>query len=228
MKEIITFLRDLEQNNNREWFEANRPRYENIRRQWYAFCEELIAEIGRFDADISRLTIKDCTYRIYRDTRFSKDKSPYKTHMGVFLCPGGKKSMHAGYYFHLGTGTAAGYPAAHMLASGNYCYDPKVIRILREDISYGWEEFSGEVLRVADASFHVDMDGALKRVPREYDAEAPYADFMRLKSYCLVRNVDESFLTAPHLARRVAALFLTTKPFVDYVNRAVDYSINEM
>lgn len=228
MKEIITFLRDLEQNNNREWFEANRPRYENIRRQWYAFCEELIAEIGRFDADISRLTIKDCTYRIYRDTRFIKDKSPYKTHMGVFLCPGGKKSMHAGYYFHLGTGTAVGYPAAHMLASGNYCYDPKVIKILREDISYGWEEFSGEVLRVADASFHVDMDGALKRVPREYDAEAPYADFMRLKSYCLVRNVDESFLTAPHLARRVAALFLTTKPFVDYVNRAVDYSINEM
>lgn len=228
MKEIITFLRDLEQNNNREWFEANRPRYENIRRQWYAFCEELIAEIGRFDADISRLTIKDCTYRIYRDTRFSKDKSPYKTHMGVFLCPGGKKSMHAGYYFHLGTGTAVGYPAAHMLASGNYCYDPKVVKILREDISYGWEEFSGEVLRVADASFHVDMDGALKRVPREYDAEAPCADFMRLKSYCLVRNVDESFLTAPHLARRVAALFLTTKPFVDYVNRAVDYSINEM
>ena len=149
----------------------------------------------------------DCTYRIYRDTRFSKDKTPYKTHFGVFLAPGGKKSMHAGYYFHVGTGGGNSYPEAHMLASGNYCYDSKTVKVLREDISDGWEEFSKNVLQEADRSFFVDMDGALKKVPKEYPTDAPYADFMRLKSYCLMRYVDDKFITSPDLVKRVAELF---------------------
>ena len=85
MKEILDFLRDLEKNNNREWFNSHKEQYQSVLKKWYAFCESLIAEIGCFDKDIAPLTIKECTYRIYRDTRFSKDKSPYKTHFGVFL-----------------------------------------------------------------------------------------------------------------------------------------------
>lgn len=227
MKEILKFLRDLSRHNNKEWFTANKERYLKVQKKWYDFCEQLIAEVGQFDEDIAKLTIKDCTYRIYRDTRFSKDKTPYKTHFGVFLCPGGKKSMHAGYYFHVGTGGEDSYPAGHMLASGNYCYDSKAIKILREDISDGWEEFKNDVLDVADSAFHVDMDEALKRVPKEYPADAPYADFMRLKNFCLVMNVDDEFITSPDLAKRVAELFRTTKPFNDYVNRAVDYAKEE-
>lgn len=227
MKEILKFLRDLSRHNNKEWFTANKERYLKVQKKWYDFCEQLIAEVGQFDEDIAKLTIKDCTYRIYRDTRFSKDKTPYKTHFGVFLCPGGKKSMHAGYYFHVGTGGEDAYPAGHMLASGNYCYDSKAIKILREDISDGWEEFKNDVLDVADSDFHVDMDDALKRVPKEYPADAPYADFMRLKNFCLVMNVDDEFITSPDLAKRVAELFRTTKPFNDYVNRAVDYAREE-
>ena len=88
MKEILNFLRDLEKNNNRIWFNTNKERYQKVLKKWNAFCESLITEIGRFDADIAPLTIKDCTYRIYRDTRFSKDKSPYKTHFGVFMAGG--------------------------------------------------------------------------------------------------------------------------------------------
>ena len=96
MKEILQFLRDLSCNNNKEWFTANKDRYQKVQAKWYDLCEQLICEVGKYDSDIARLTIKDCTYRIYRDTRFSKDKTPYKTHFGVFLAPGGKKSMHAG------------------------------------------------------------------------------------------------------------------------------------
>lgn len=146
MKEILDFLRDLDNNNHREWFNANKDRYQEVLKKWYAFCESLITEIGRFDKDIAPLTIKDCTYRIYRDTRFSKDKSPYKTHFGAFLAKGGKKSMHAGYYFHIGTGNSREYPHAHMLASGNYCYDKRAVKILREDISDEWETFSTSIL----------------------------------------------------------------------------------
>lgn len=93
MKEILNFLRDLEKNNNRVWFNTNKERYQKVLKKWNAFCESLITEIGRFDADIAPLTIKDCTYRIYRDTRFSKDKSPYKTHFGVFMAGGGVRSQ---------------------------------------------------------------------------------------------------------------------------------------
>lgn len=227
MKDILDFLRSLAQNNNREWFNAHKEWYQQVQKKWYAFCEELISEIGAYDPDIAKLTIRDCTYRIYRDTRFSKDKTPYKTHFGVFLAPGGKKSMHAGYYLHVGTGECQEYPYGHMLAAGNYCYDNRAVRILREDISFGWEEFRDDVLGKAHPGFKVDMDGALKRVPREYPADAPYADWMRLKSYCLVTNVNDDFITAPDLAKRVAAIFRTTKPFNDYVNRAVDYAKEE-
>ena len=223
MKTVLQFLRDLAQHNDRAWFNEHKERYLAVQQRWNEFCESLIGEIGAFDPDIARLTLRDCTYRIYRDTRFSPDKSPYKTHFGVFLAPGGKKSMHAGYYFHVGTGESNEYPQGHMLAAGNYCYEPKAIQILREDISDGWESFQNEVLAVADPRFVVDQEGALKRVPKGYAPDAPYADWMRLKSYCLVMNVGDDFITQPDLAKRVADLFRTTKPFNDYINRAVDF-----
>ena len=223
MKDIIDFLRDLSCNNNKEWFAANKQRYQTMLARWYEFCGKLIEAIGQFDPDIAHLSVKDCTYRIYRDTRFSADKSPYKTDVGVFLSKGGKKSMHAGYYFHVGTGSGEDYPHCHMIASGNYCYEPRVVKMLREDISFGWEDFKQDVLDVADPSFRVDMDGALKRVPKEYPADAPYADFMRLKSFSLVTYLDDDFILQPNLVSRVVELFKTVKPFNDYINRAVDY-----
>lgn len=136
--------------------------------------------------------------------------------------------MHAGYYFHVSAGEEGSYPEGHMLAAGNYCYDPKAVKILREDISDGWEEFKTKVLDVADPAFRPSMEDALKRVPKEYPAGAPYADFMRMKSLGLMMNIDDKYITAPHLAQRVAALFKTTKPMIDYINRAVDYAREEM
>lgn len=224
MKETIQYLRDLSRHNDRVWFNENKPRWEATKTRWQAFCEELIREVGRFDEEIARLTLRDCTYRIYRDTRFCEDKSPYKTHLGVFLAPGGKKSMHAGYYFQVGTGESTGYPQGHMLAVGNYCYDPRAVKLLREDISDSWESFSKEILGAMDPRFRLDMEGALKRVPKGYAADAPFADWMRLRSYSLDAPVDEDFITRPHLARRVAELFRTAKPFNDFINRAVDFA----
>lgn len=227
MQQIIDFLRDVDLNNTREWFADNKPRYQAVQAQWNAFCEDLIRAIGTYDPDVARLTVKDCTYRFYRDTRFSADKRPYKTHFGCFMSPGGKKSMHSGYYFHVGTGLGNGYPAQHMLATGNYCYDPKSVKILREDISMGWDEFRDDILAAADPRFQIDMDYALKRTPREYSPDAPYAQWMRLKSYCLAMHVDDNFITSPNLAQRVADIFHTTKPFNDYINRAVDFAKEE-
>lgn len=225
MEQVLNFVRELDGHNTKEWFTAHKDDYLKVQEKWYQFCADLIFQVGKFDSKISILTPKDCTYRIYRDTRFSKDKTPYKTHFGAFLAPGGKRSMHAGYYFHLGTGFSDSYPHAHMVAAGHYCCEPEVIRILREDIHYGWNEFSGpDVLGAAHPSFHVDMEGALKRVPRDYPIDSPAADWLRLRSYCLTAPIDESFILSSNLPERLAELFHTTKPFLDYINRAVDYA----
>ena len=98
---IIRFLNELRANNNKNWFDANRKWYEDVKSDFFEFSKKLIIEVSKFDSRINNLDIKDCTYRINRDIRFSNDKSPYKTHFGTFICPKGKKSGFGGYYFHI-------------------------------------------------------------------------------------------------------------------------------
>ena len=225
MKEIISFLRDLSQNNNREWFMANKARYTAAAERFNTIVDELIREIARYDTSVTGLTAKDCTYRIYRDVRFSADKSPYKTHMGAFICRGGKKSGYSGYYFHIGTG-GEGYPAAHMLAAGDYCCDPKVLQVLREDIVGGGGDFDA-IVQDARPTFDLDREGALKRNPKGFEQETQYTEYLRLKAFCLVHTPSNDFMYADGLAQRTAALFESSKPFLDYINRAIEYVKSE-
>ena len=147
MRNAIGFLEELERNNNREWFQAHKSDYLAAQKEFDALAAQLIAGIACFDKRIEGLGTKDCTYRIYRDTRFSNDKSPYKTHIGAFICPGGKKSGYAGYYFQIGP-EEDGYPAGCMLAAGHYMMEKQALRTLREDICNGEGDFE-RVLRQA-------------------------------------------------------------------------------
>lgn len=226
MKAIIAFLRQLQCNNNREWFNAHKAEFLRHQARFHELVDEVIREITAFDADVAGLTAKDCTYRIYRDVRFSADKSPYKCHFGAFIAKGGKKAGNAGYYFHISTGGGEEYPYCHMLASGDYCYKPEVMKILREDIVNGEGDFD-EVVKQADASFTLDNDGALKRNPKGFPADAPYPEYIRLKYFCLTAIPDDNFWEGEDLAKRIAAKFATTKPFLDYINRAIDFEREE-
>lgn len=223
MEELLSFLHELQDNNNREWFHANKERYLRVQAYWNKLCTDLLSEIAQFEPWAAQLTLRDTTYRIYRDTRFSADKSPYKTHFGTFIAPGGKCSMHSGYYFHIGVGGQSDYTPQHMLATGNYCYDKQVLQILREDISDDWEAFQRDVLSGVDKRFGLMLDGALKRVPREYPADAPYADWMRMRMFGMEMTMGDEFLFQPDLVKRVAELFRTTKPLNDFINRAIDF-----
>ena len=227
MKEIIAYLRQLQTNNNREWFKAHKDEFLKHQTRFHELVEEVIKEISVFDQSIANLTPKDCTYRIYRDVRFSSDKSPYKCHFGAFIAKGGKKSGNSGYYFHISTGGEKKYPYCHMLAAGDYCCDPDVLKILREDIVNGKGDFD-RVVKRADASFYLEQEGALKRNPKGFPADAPYSDYLRLKYYCLTSLLDDDFWEGEDLAKRIAAKFATTKPFLDYINRAIDFSREEL
>ena len=106
MKTLLTFLTDLRKNNNKEWFNENRKRYEESKEQMLFFTELMIQELHKFDDDISLISPKDCLFRIFRDVRFSNDKTPYKTHMGSFVARNGRKSHRAGYYMHIEPGNS--------------------------------------------------------------------------------------------------------------------------
>lgn len=226
MQQVLDFLNALRADNTREWFAAHRADYDAARARFDAFALQLRDAIAAYDSSVAGLTLPQMTYRIYRDVRFSRDKSPFKTHMGVYVCRGGKKSGYSGYYFHVAAeGTDTFGLDGHCMAAGDYCCEPRVLRVLREDIAYG----DGAFGRVLDAAPHFRLDDSdcLKRVPRGFDADAPYAALLRFKVYCLVAPVPTSFVTAGGLAARVAEMFRETKPFLDFVNRAIDYVRDE-
>lgn len=221
MKEVIAFLSQLQQNNNREWFNEHKNEFLQVQARFNDFIEKLIKGIAGFDENISGLTVKDCTYRIYRDTRFSSDKTPYKCHMGAFINPGGKKSGYAGYYFQVGA-TDEGFPNGNMLASGDYCFEPAVMKILREDICNGEGDFDRIVKQAKP--FQIDSSEMLKRNPSGFPADAPYPEYLRLKTFCLTYQPGRSFMFSDHLLEELIELFRPTQPFIEYINRAIAFT----
>lgn len=220
MKQVLKFLHALALHNDKAWFEAHKADYLNAKATVGELAVKLIEGIRSFDDTIGPLSVSDCTYRIYRDVRFSKDKSPYKTHMGIFVNRGGKKSGYSGYYFHIdGNGD-------HLLAVGNYFTEPKVLKVLREDIQLGGGDFR-RILDGLSPGLVLDSTESLKKVPKGFPAEGPDAEFFKLKNFCLVESLDDGFILSPDLADRVLAIFRTGKPFLDYVNRAIDYCREE-
>ena len=220
MKQVLRFLRSLSLHNDKVWFEAHRADYLKAKATVGELAAKLIEGIRSFDDTIGPLSVSDCTYRIYRDVRFSKDKSPYKTYMGVFVNRGGKKSGYSGYYFHVdGNGD-------HMLAVGNYYTEPRVLKTLREDIELGGGDFR-RILEGTSSGLVLDTSESLKKVPKGFPAESPDAEYFKLRNFSLVQPLDDDFILSPNLADNVLAIFKTGKPFLDYVNRAIDYCREE-
>lgn len=231
MERVISFLRELRCNNNREWFTAHKEEYKAVQSVVGVLTQELIDGISSFDNSIRGLGVKDCTYRIYRDTRFSTDKTPYKTHIGIYVCSGGKKSGRAGYYFHIeppavsdeerglcGTMSLGGY----MLTSGIYTPEPAVLKSIREDICYNGEAFVATVKKAT--GFTPSAENTLKRLPAGFPVDSPYAEYLKMKDLYLEKRVDEKFMLAPDLAKRCTEEYRKTYDFIIQINRAVDYA----
>lgn len=225
MQKILQFLNDLSLNNNREWFIANKERYLQANSTFNTFALQLAEALAAIDPQIGVQQIKDMTYRIYRDVRFSKYKQPYKTHFGAFICRGGKKSPYSGYYFQVGVDSPGNFEGANLFATGDYCITPAALKILREDISMGNGEF-GKLLKRCHPSFAMDFEGALKRIPAGFPTSVPDADYLRLKRYCVCYSPPDDFITAPNLLQRTVELFRTTTPFLHYINRGIEYSLD--
>jgi uncharacterized protein (TIGR02453 family) len=224
MQKIIDFLVQLQQNNCREWFHAHKTEYKVLEEEFHVFVEQLILGIASFDPTVKNLSVKDCTYRIYRDTRFSKDKTPYKTHMGAYICPGGKKSGNAGYYFHIEP-QGKGFIGGNLLSTGLYMPDKLALQSVREDIAFKGDEFLSTIKKAK--GFHLDRSNCLTRVPAGFSTDNPHSEYLKLKDVYVVKMMDNQSLLAPDLLERIVADFKTTLAFNNFLNRAVDFAREE-
>lgn len=230
MKEVYEFIELLAKNNNKEWFEQHKNEYKDIQQYFNSFVEKLIYEISLWDKDINpdKLSVKQCTYRIYRDTRFSKNKLPYKTHIGAYICKEGKKSPFGGYYFHIepkGLNTPK-YLDGNLLATGLYCPEPIVVKSLRDEISVNGDSFL-DALALANG-FNLDLRTALKRVPRGFkNIEERWNDLIRLRDFSVYKILDNKFLFEKNLLEQTAKEFKKTYAFNKLLNLAVEYALED-
>lgn len=221
MVEIVEFLAELSQNNNREWFAQNKERYRAYDAKLKGFAAKFIENIATFDPTIAGLTVADCTYRIYRDTRFSHDKSPYKTWSGVFVAPHGKKAGYAGYYIHF-------EPSGCFLYAGSHCPEPMALRSMREEIIDNGDNIVAAIK--ATNGFELITQNALKRNPKDFPAGHKHDNLLRLKEIGIEKRIDLSLLSAGEdaLLQSVINDLRSTYPLVEILNRAIHYAYEEM
>ena len=218
MEEIIAFLTGVLHNNNRPWFQEHKNEYLSAQAKFNGIAERIIAGVQRFDPDMQGLTLKDCTYRFYRDTRFSTDKRPYKTHFGVFVCKGGKKSMLSGYYFQVQPRESEDYFSGNMLCTGMYMPYPDTLKSIREEVLYNGEPLEEAIVKAR--GFSLDTGRNMKRVPNGYPKDHPYSEFFKQRDWLLVKEVGDRQLYDPNLVEWVLEEFKKTQDFCQWLNKA--------
>ena len=208
----LLFLKDLHKNNNREWFNEKKVRYTAANTNVADFVETLIEEIGEFDEEILKTDAKKALFRIYRDVRFSKDKSPYKTNFGAGLGMG-KGNRISGYYLHI-------EPGKSFLAGGVYQPEPSVLKEIRREISMNSKEFLSilEQDEFRNNFRGLSVEQKLQRVPAGFEKDDPMAEFLKLKNFIVVHPVSNEALMKEDAAESFAKIFRSIKPLNDFLS----------
>ncbi len=216
MQEVLNFLSELRVNNNKEWFDQNRGRYEESRKKVLFLTELVIHEISKFDPEIGSLAAKDCVFRIFRDVRFSNDKTPYKTNMGSFIARGGRKSMGAGYYFHI-------EPGGSFVGGGSYCPPADSLKALRTEIFDHPDEFKELIYSDSFRKTYPEMyEDKLKTPPKGFPKEFPDIDLLKYKSYAFTSRIDDSVVAGDAYVGKIIDAFKELAPVNRFLNTAID------
>ena len=235
-KRILTYLRTLMANNNREWYWENKAEYDAVRADFEAGVQQALGRIAGFDSSIAHLRVKDCTYRFNRDTRFSADKSPYKNHLGAYMAAHGKKAMHGGYYLHL-------EPDHCMVACGNYWLPTNILTACRNEImvntdrwlecvenksfqKYYGSKVVGSIQHPMDVSSWDQPKGfgieRLKTCPAGFPRDWEHIEYLRMKDYCCWHHVSDDFFQGDKWLDDIVPMFKAAKPMMDFINDVID------
>jgi uncharacterized protein (TIGR02453 family) len=216
----IKFLKDLKKNNNKPWFDANRNRYDISKKDFELFIQSLIDKHGKKDKSIAELKAKECMFRINRDIRFSKDKTPYKTNMGASINRGGRKSVFAGYYFHC-------EPGDSFVGGGLWVPMPPELKKVRQEIDYSFDELKkiidSKKFKSVYGNLYKGDDATLSKVPQGFEKDNPAADYLKLKSFIALKSLKEVDLTSKDLVKIVTEAFETLQPLLYFINEAIEH-----
>ena len=237
-KRILSFLRQVTANNNRPWFQEHKAEYDAVKAEFERGIAQAIERIMTFDPEIAHLKVKDCTYRFYRDTRFSADKSPYKNHMGAYIDAKGKKALRGGYYLHL-------EPDHCLVAVGNYWLPTNILTACRNEImantdawlkcvedkafqNYFGSPATNSIKEPTNISSWDQPQGfgleKLKTCPSGFPKDWPYVHYLRLKDYCAWHAVPETFFEGDAWLDEIECMFRAAKPMMDFINNVIkDY-----
>lgn len=217
-QDTLQFLEDLKNNNYREWFQANQKRYDGVKKDYRQLVEAFIAEMSKGDESLKHLEFKDCSFRINRDIRFSKDKSPYKTNLGTWMSAGSKNTNMAGYYVHIEKGGS-------FIAGGIHWPEAADLKKVRREIDGFYEDLE-DIINSPDfkriyGELDRDENNSLKSAPKDYDKEHPAIEFLKLKSFTATAKLSDKDIMSKDFVKETTKKLLVLKPFVDYINRAL-------
>lgn len=215
-RDVLTFLSQLAQNNRKEWMDANRSWYLEVKQEVLGLAGEILAGLSVQEPEMAALRPKDCIFRQNRDIRFSANKDPYKTNMGIYFSSGGKKSPGSGYYVHL-------QPGECFLAGGIWMPAAETLKKIRQEIDYSGQELLQIIEEPGFSGVFGTIKGEqLKTSPRDYPADHPFIDLLRLKSFIVTYPISDQEVLSGKLVAIALEKFAIMKPFCDFLDRAVE------
>lgn len=215
VEKTLTFLKDLSANNSLDWMKSHREQYLEAKSEFTALIQDLTRKIAAYDLSVAFLRAEDLIYRLNRDTRFSKDKSPYHTAFRAHISTAGKKTIPAGYYISISPGNS-------FLGGGLFASQfPQATQMVRDYMTQHVQKFLN-MINAPEFTANFVLEGEkLKNVPRGYDKESPLAEYIKHKSWDLEYHVSDQQLLESELSF-LAELFQKMKPLNDFLNQALD------
>ena len=216
MQQVLNFLSELKENNNKEWFDLNRDRYQECRKKVLFLTEVIIHEAGKFDAEIGVQDPKDCVFRIFRDVRFSNDKTPYKTNMGSFIAKGGRKSVSAGYYLHIEPGTS-------FVGGGSYSPPADALKAFRTEIFDQPDDFKQLIYNESFRKIYPKLyDDKLKTAPKGFPKDFADIDLLKYKSFAFGSPIDDSVVVSDAFVENILRSMKELYPVNRFLNTALE------
>lgn len=216
LKNTFSFLNRLKRNNNKVWFDKHKEEYLEIKNDMEVLAGDISKQIGAFDEFTGSQDPKKCVFRIYKDVRFSKDKTPYKTHWGAYFARGGKKSPYAGYYLHI-------EPKKSFLAGGVWMPEPMILEKIRQEIDYNSDEFVKILKEKNFRKLFKELHGEkLTRNPKNYLSDHPHIELLKFKSFTVIHELDDKKVLAKNFTSYSTGVFKAMKPLNDFLNRAIE------
>ncbi len=220
LRDLVQFLSELEENNNRAWFVMNKPRYDILRVEFLELVTKLIIDISKFDSEVAHCNPKKALFRINRDMRFSHDKSPYKTRFSAAITASGLKKPSQGggpaYYFHIDAdGTL-------LVAGGEYIPPPDRLKTIRQHVIIDATGFS-KVLKsrkLKETFGDLQGEGSLKRPPKGFDIDVPHLEYIKMKSFIVWKETSLKEKIPADLEKEVVAGFKHAYPLVAWLRQA--------